>query len=161
MLMPLHLCPPTFIPLFHPLYNCNEHIILFVTAKMTERGETPNRPKIILIKTTLWRFGAEMHYIFYSQMQFISVTYSELAPRSASIVLLCVRMIWFRWRVLVCLLQKAIGIRNIHRFQKIEPAWRHLSKSDQRTWLLRSRLANTSIRCLALRIFFPIASCLK
>lgn len=80
MFMPLHLCPPTFIPRSHPPHSWNEHIILFATANYTSvchlrEGKNLKSPKIILSKQKLCRFGVEMHYTFYSLSAAIYFSY--------------------------------------------------------------------------------------
>lgn len=76
MFMPLQLCPCTFIPRPHPLHNWNEHL-LFMTANST--SVIPAHSCVCVFVETPYKMQFTL-----PQLQMISVTYSEEAPRSNS-----------------------------------------------------------------------------
>ena len=140
MFVPLHLCPPTFIPRSHPLHNWNGRIILcdskLYQCLSCQRGKKKHLTKSSFIKTkqnktTLWVWSVSTPTFPFSLLQFISVTYSEVAPQPKSH---CApsrqeQLIWSE----ISHLSRA----EIHWHQKqspptrVESTWRHLSKSNQ------------------------------
>lgn len=113
--MPLQLCPCTFIPRPHPLHNWNEHL-LFTAA--TSTSVIPAHSCVCVCGDS--KLNA-LHILLSLSCKLFQLLIQKWHPDQTPIMLLQVRMSWFGYRTLICLLYNPPGIRNVHRFQKLNP----------------------------------------